>query len=61
MEANVRSQTNGSNFRHLVIASGLLSQKSPQFCAFSTNKTGFPCQHLVAVVGENHGYPNMQK
>lgn len=61
MQVKVQSHADGSKFRHVVILPGIAPQEPPKCCVYSTNRTGSPCFHGSAVLGEKYGYANMHK
>lgn len=59
MEATVRSLTNGSTTRQVVLSGNLYVP--PSCCSYSTLRSGFPCYHGIAVLCEKHGSANVYK
>ena len=59
MEATVRSQTDGSVVRRVVLSRE--THKPPSCCSYATSGSGFPCLHGVGVLSEKHGSSNLYK
>lgn len=59
MEATVRSFTDGSVCRRVVLSR--TPQTVPECCAYSKDDSGFPCLHGVAVLAEKYGATNLHR
>lgn len=59
MEATVRSETDASVERHVVLSDS--PQTVPSCCAYSKLGTGYPCFHGVAIIAERFGSTNLYR
>lgn len=59
MEAKVKSMTEPSQTRHVVLSEN--PNTIPSCCAYSKSGDGFPCLHGLAVIAEKHGTVNAYK